>query len=142
MVETPEVGTPEAMAAAHTRSQAIVQGEKVGTPKLSETPAVAGKYKLVAKVWNQITSEPSALVKTWQRHKRGATVDLNEADADRLLRAGAVVPTTTTQAGADAAQVETAEAKAVAINDAVGAKPVEDTAAQQPVADQNAPITS
>lgn len=140
--ELPEVGTPEAMAAAHTKSQAIVNGEKLAAPKLSETPAVAGKYKLLVKVWSQITSEPGALVKTWQKHKRGAIVELNEADADRLLRAGAVAPTTAKQAGADAAQVVTAEQKAVAINDAVGAKPVEDTAAQQPVADQNAPAGS
>lgn len=133
--ETPEPGTPEALALGHATAQGIVHGAVNPTPSLSDTPAPAGPYKLLVKVWNQITSEPGAVVKTWQRHKRGAIVTLNEADADRLLRAGAVAPTTTEQASSEAAQVQTAEQKAVAINDAIGAKPAADAEGQQAVAD-------
>lgn len=135
MAETPEPGSTEAMAMAHATGQAIVHGAvNPAAPKVSETPAVAGKYKLVDKVWNQLTSEPGQLVKTFQRHRRGAVVDLNEADAERLLRAGAVTPTTTDQAESDAAQVQTTEQKAMAINDAVGAKPAADVEGQQAAA--------
>jgi hypothetical protein len=50
----------------------------------------AGKYQLVARRWDQITSKPGEPL-VYTRHRRGAIVDLNEADAKRLVAAKAVV---------------------------------------------------
>lgn len=133
----PEVGTPEAMSAAHAVGQAAVHGAiKAPTVKPSEEPAPAGKYTVLVKVWNELVSGPSEVTKRFVKHHRGAKVELDSANAERLLRAGAVAPTTTAQAASPAAQSESPLDKAVAINDQVGAKPVEDQAPQQPVADQ------
>ncbi|SDC45990.1 hypothetical protein [Nocardioides lianchengensis] len=50
----------------------------------------AGKYQLVAVRWDQITSEPGKPL-DYIRHRRGDIVELNAADARRLVKAGAVV---------------------------------------------------
>lgn len=128
---TPEPGTQEAVSAGHAKTQAILQGAvKVPStaekPRLTEEQAPAGKYTLVAKTWHQLTSAPGTMVKTFLTHHRGAEVDLDSEQAERLLRAGAVTPTTTEQAESAAAQSESAQEKAVAINDAVGQQPVND----------------
>lgn len=50
----------------------------------------AGKYQLVARRWDQITSKPGEPL-DYVRHRRGDIVDLNAEDARRLVSAGAVV---------------------------------------------------
>lgn len=50
----------------------------------------AGKYQLVAKSWEHITSKPSEPL-DFTRYRRGDVVDLNVEDAKRLFAAGAVV---------------------------------------------------
>lgn len=50
----------------------------------------AGKYQLVARRWDQITSKPGEPL-DYVRHRRGGIVELNAEDAKRLVAAGAVV---------------------------------------------------
>lgn len=50
----------------------------------------AGIYEVSALFWDEITSKPSEPFE-FKRHKRGDKVRLNEEDARRLFRAGAVV---------------------------------------------------
>lgn len=134
---TPEPGTQEAMAAGHAKSQALVQGAaKVPPlgekPRLTEEQAPEGEYTLLVKTWHQLTSAPGTMVKTFRTHHRGAKVSLNSEEAERLLRAGAVAPTTKEQAESAAAQAPSAVDKAVEINDAVGQKPIDDMPQAQP----------
>ena len=57
-------------------------------PNIDETKA--GEYELVAVQWDEPTSKPGEPF-TFIRHRRGDTVTLNEEEASRLVRAGAVV---------------------------------------------------
>lgn len=50
----------------------------------------AGKYQLLAVRWDKQTSEPGQPF-TFKRYKRGDTIDLDEAEAKRLVAAGAAV---------------------------------------------------
>lgn len=57
---------------------------------MSDTDVKAGKYELVARQWDEIMSKPNEPL-NYTRHRQGETVDLSEADAKRLVAAGAVV---------------------------------------------------
>lgn len=52
--------------------------------------SAAGSYELVAELWDEPTSKPGQPFE-WVRHRRGETVELSDAEAKRLLAAGAVV---------------------------------------------------
>lgn len=132
----PEPGTAEALAAGHAKGQSILHGASpasLGAPA-SDVPAEAGEYTLIASRWNELTSAAGQALRTFKTWRRGAIVTLDEATAERLLRAGAVVPTKSSQAKATAAQEPTTLDKATAIADAVGQQPIKDLPGQgQPV---------
>lgn len=50
----------------------------------------AGKYRLIAKQWDQILSKPGQPF-DFKRHRRGAVIELDIEDARRLVSARAVV---------------------------------------------------
>lgn len=50
----------------------------------------AGKYELVAELWDETTSKPGQPF-DFKRHRKGDVIDLNVEDAKRLYAAGAVV---------------------------------------------------
>lgn len=50
----------------------------------------AGKYQLVAVRWDEIKSKPGEPL-VFKRHRKGDIVELDEATAKRLVKAGAVV---------------------------------------------------
>ena len=50
----------------------------------------AGEYQLVVERWDERTSKPGEPF-TFVRHRKGDLVELDEADARRLVLAGAVV---------------------------------------------------
>lgn len=50
----------------------------------------AGTYELVSQQWDQPTSKPGEPF-TYKRHRAGARIELDEAEARRLFLAGAVV---------------------------------------------------
>lgn len=54
--------------------------------------ATAGRYELVAIVWDELTSKPGR-PDIFVRHRQGDIVQLDAAEATRLLAAGAVVET-------------------------------------------------
>jgi hypothetical protein len=58
------------------------------TPDVSDVKA--GKYELVATSWDEPTSKPGDPF-SYKRHRRGDIVTLNDEEARRLVRAGAVV---------------------------------------------------
>jgi hypothetical protein len=128
MANDPTPGTAEALAAGHAKSQAVVQGAikpEALAPKPSEEQAPAGKYRLLASVWNRIVSGPNE-PRRFVKHYRGAVVDLESEDAERMLRHGVVEPTTDEQAASAAAQTEPPVAQATAVNDVVGQQPIKD----------------
>lgn len=47
------------------------------------------KFKIVARHWDQITSKPHEPL-VYKRHKAGDVVEIPKAEADRLLKAGAI----------------------------------------------------
>jgi hypothetical protein len=49
-----------------------------------------GQYQLIAERWDETTSKPGEPF-TFRRHRKGDKVTLSEADARRLVMAGAVV---------------------------------------------------
>lgn len=57
----------------------------------------AGLYELTALMWDQPTSRPGC-PETYIRHRQGDIVRLTDADARRLLAAGAVVEPGTREA--------------------------------------------
>jgi hypothetical protein len=66
----------------------------------------AGTYELVATQWDRITSEPGKPL-TFERYRRGDKVKLDEADAKRLMLAGAIVePGSIQRAAAERARAQ------------------------------------
>lgn len=49
------------------------------------------RFRLVARHWDQITSKPHE-PPVYKRHRAGDIVDIPKAEADRLLKAGAIEP--------------------------------------------------
>jgi hypothetical protein len=65
--------------------------------------ALPGKYRLEAGIFRQIdVDERSHKISSWTTFHKGDVVELNAEDADRLLRAGAVKPTTKSQRDTEA----------------------------------------
>lgn len=56
---------------------------------MADTDVKAGKYELLAQ-WDEITSKPNEPL-NYTRHRPGDVVSLSEADAKRLVGAGAAV---------------------------------------------------
>lgn len=119
----------QARAAAHNTSQAIVHGAVDPLTVLRRKrggPAVAGVYELVALVWHEPKRDEHGRLFT-VKHVRGELVELSADDADRLLRAGAVKPTSAEQEESEAAQEETALDKATAYQAAHGPVPADES---------------
>lgn len=66
-------------------------------------PAPAGVYELTALEWNEPKRDEHGR-RYNVKHRRGDLVELSADDADRLLRAGLVRPTSSDQDESDAAQ--------------------------------------
>ena len=47
------------------------------------------KYRIIAESWDQILSKPGEPL-NYTRHRKGAVVDVPDAEVDRLLKAGAI----------------------------------------------------
>jgi hypothetical protein len=108
----------------------------------------AGKYQLVARSWDHITSKPNEPL-DFTRYRRGDVVDLNVEDAKRLVAAGAVVKpgqlekSAVEQARAIAEQAQRAYEAALAglpedvrAEIAPGTVPVTDSSSDKPESDK------
>lgn len=73
---------------------------------MSGGEAKAGKYEMVAVRWDRILSKPGEPL-NFERFGKGDTVDLTAAEAQRLVKAGAVVK----PGDAEKARVEAAKAQ-------------------------------
>lgn len=71
---------------------------------MPESIAKAGDYELTVGKWRQQKAFKDGQATDWVDYVRGDIVTLDAADAERLLRAGAVKPTTKAQAQSAAAQ--------------------------------------
>ncbi len=81
---------------AQSDADAFVQGAKDPRAALKRRPvqvAPAGLYELVALEWNEPRRDNHGRRYT-VKHRRGDLVELSHDDAERLLSAGAVKPTT------------------------------------------------
>lgn len=109
----------ESQAAVNAVVHGAVKPEAILHPKRRGGPAPAGPYELVALVWHEPKRDAHGRLFT-VKHERGDIVELGEGDADRLLRAGAVRPTTTEQEESEAAKEEDPLTKAKRFEDAHG----------------------
>lgn len=59
---------------------------------MAETNAKAGKYRLTAAVWREVTkrNDTTGQPTEWVKHRRGDLVELDAEQATRLLKAGNV----------------------------------------------------
>lgn len=83
------------------------------------------KFRILARHWDQITSKPHEPL-VYKRHKAGDVVEIPKAEADRLLRAGAI------EAPGRAAPVAATPAKSAAVKAADTATEAGDTAGDTP----------
>jgi hypothetical protein len=73
----------------------------------AETKAEAGRYELLDDLWEEVTSPPDAPFLTTKRHVRGDIVELDEANAERMLATNSVAPEgAVAQAEAEALQAQ------------------------------------
>lgn len=85
-----------------------------------ETPK-AGRYELVAKLWEEPTSKPGEPY-TYKRHVEGDLVDLDDEQARRLVAAGAVIEPGARERAAALAAKAAYEAALAALPDSVKAE--------------------
>lgn len=120
-------GSPSAQARpTSTESDAADPRQSLLTPR--RPAAVAGPYRLVAAVWNELVRVENG-VRHYIKHFAGDVVELNVEQAARLLKHGAVEPTTEEQEQSPAAQQVTPLAKARVISAQSGPTPANDASA-------------
>src|ERR1039458_1099092 len=116
---------PAAGAKAHAASQQAVFSPtpKVNAPTPGKQDAPEGDYRLTVSVWHELVHIENG-VKSFVKHVYGDIVHLKTDEAERLLRAGAVQPTTDEQKRTEAAQAQTPFDAAKRLDALAGAQPV------------------